>query len=50
MKSLGVYFDMSKYHNVDIWSTDWNILRFMLKNIEHIQQSVIIPRYFTTDR
>ena len=32
-KSLGHVTDVSKYHNSGKWSMDYNILRFMLKNI-----------------
>ena len=32
-KSLGYITDVSKCHNVDVWSMDQNIIRFMLKNV-----------------
>ena len=39
----GYIIDMSKYHNVGIWSMDQKILSVMFKNIKHLGQSVIIP-------
>ena len=52
MKSLGIYkvdfTDVSKYYSAGIWSMDKNILRFMLKNIWHIWQSVLVPYQFAT--
>ena len=30
---MGYITDMTKYHNVGIWSMDEKILRFMFKNI-----------------
>ena len=49
-KSLGYITDMSKCHGAGVWSMEYIILRFMLKNIKHTRRPVLDHRWFTTGR
>ena len=43
VESLGYIIDISKCHGVGVWSIDYNILRFMFKNISPIRLPALNP-------